>query len=47
MFFKNIGLIEKNIKTFEDKDTVFCSQTPIVCKQRTVPFLFKVRTFIK
>ena len=36
MFFKNIRLIEKNIRTFVDKHTVLCSQTLIVCKQRTV-----------
>ncbi len=36
MFLKNIRLIEKSIRTFRDKDTVLCSQTPIVCRQSTV-----------
>ena len=36
MFFKNIRLIEKNIKTFVDKDTVDCLQTIGVCHQSTV-----------
>ena len=36
LFLKNIGLIEKNIRLFVDKDTVDWLQTPIVCKQPTV-----------
>jgi len=47
MFLKNIGLIEKNIRTFEDKHTILCLQTIGVCGQRTVPFLFKARIFIR
>ena len=29
-------MIEKNIRSFVDKDTVDCLQTPIVCNQSTV-----------
>ena len=36
MFFKNIRLIEKNIRTITNKDTVDCSQTIGVCRQPTV-----------
>ena len=36
MFLKNIRLIEKNIRTFVDKDTVDCLQTIGVCNQSTV-----------
>ena len=36
MFFKNIRLIEKNIRTFVDKHTVDCLQTIGVCNQSTV-----------
>ena len=36
MFLKNIGLIEKNIRSFVDKDTVDCLQTIGVCNQSTV-----------
>ena len=36
MFLKNIRLIEKNIRTFVDKDTVDCLQTIGVCHQSTV-----------
>ena len=36
MFFKNIRLIEKNIRTFVDKHTVDCLQTIGVCYQSTV-----------
>ena len=36
MFLKNIRLIEKSIRTFEDKHTVDCLQTIGVCRQSTV-----------
>ena len=36
MFLKNIWLIEKSIRTFEDKHTVDCLQTIGVCRQSTV-----------
>ena len=41
MFKKNIRLIEKIIRTFDDKDTVDCLQTIGVCEQSTVCLFYR------